>query len=117
MKSAAPFNLLIAGMLVAGCVAQKSVFNPASAAAVPPSVIVTPENSPAGKVLSYNSGARFVVLNFPNGQMPGMGQKLFLYRNGLKVAEVQITGPQMNGNIVADLTAGGARVGDEVRDQ
>lgn len=49
--------------------------------------------------------------------MPGMDQILFLYRAGLKVAEVKITGPQSGANIVADLTGGSAQFGDEVRDQ
>jgi hypothetical protein len=35
----------------------------------------------------------------------------------LKVAEVKVTGPQRDNNIVADLVSGDAQVGDEVRDQ
>jgi len=50
-------------------------------------------------------------------QLPKVEQTLFLYRGGLKVAEVRITGPQSEGNIVADLVAGEAQVGDTVRDQ
>ena len=60
---------------------------------------------------------RFVVLNFPVGQMPKMDQTLFLYRAGLKVAEVKVTGPQSDNNTVADLVTGDAQTGDEVRDQ
>jgi hypothetical protein len=44
-------------------------------------------------------------------------QTLFLYRDGLKVGEVKITGPQKDENIVADLLHGEARAGDEVRDR
>jgi hypothetical protein len=80
-------------------------------------VIITPDASLAAKVVRYNSTGRFVVLNFPVGQMPGMGQSLFLYHNGLKAGEVKITGPQRDSNVVADLVTGEARVGDEVRDQ
>jgi hypothetical protein len=79
--------------------------------------IVTPDNSLAAKVASYNSVGRFVVLSFSVGQMPKMDQTLFLYRAGLKVGEIKITGPQRDNNIVADLVSGEATVGDEVRDQ
>ncbi len=68
-------------------------------------------------MVSYNDAGRFVVLNFPTGQMPKMDQHLFLYRAGLKVAEVNVTGPQSDDNTVADLVSGEAQTGDEVRDQ
>jgi hypothetical protein len=57
------------------------------------------------------------VLGFPVGQMPKLEQGLFLYREGMKVGEVKITGPQRENNIVADLVTGEAQVGDEVRDR
>jgi hypothetical protein len=117
MKIAAPFSLLIAGMFAAGCAAQNEPFSPTFATNVTPAMIVTPDNSIAGKVVLYNSGGRFMVLNFPAGQMPKMDQILFLYRAGLKTAEVKITGPQGYGNIVADLLTGDAQAGDEVRDK
>jgi hypothetical protein len=68
-------------------------------------------------VTSYNATGRFVVLGFPVGQMPKMDQTFFLYRAGLKVGEVKITGPQRDNNVIADLITGEAQVGDEVRDQ
>lgn len=79
--------------------------------------IVTPDNSLTARVASYNATGRFVVLSFPVGHMPSMDQTLFLYRNGLKVGEVKITGPQRDNDSVADLVTGTAQVGDEVRDQ
>jgi hypothetical protein len=79
--------------------------------------IVTPDSSLTAKVASYNATGRFVVLSFPVGRMPGMNQTLFLYRNGLKVGEVKVTGPQRENDTVADLVTGTAQVGDEVRDQ
>ena len=117
MKQFVLHVFLIAGMFAAGCAAQKSAVVPAPAASVPPPVIVTPDDSVAGKVVLYNSDGRFAVLNFPNGQMPAAGQTLFVYHLGLKAAAVKITGPQIEENIVADLIAGIARVGDEVRNQ
>jgi hypothetical protein len=38
-----------------------------------------------------------------------------LYRNGLKVGELRVTGPQQDANIVADVITGDAAAGDEVR--
>lgn len=35
----------------------------------------------------------------------------------MKVGQVKITGPQRDNDTVADLTAGDAQVGDEVREQ
>ena len=42
---------------------------------------------------------------------------MFLYRSGLKSAEVKIVGPQQDTSIVADIISGDARAGDTVRDQ
>ena len=107
--------LVAVGFLLAGCVHHK----PAQAAVVnkPAATIVTPDNSLAGNVVSYNDVGRFVVLNFPAGRMPKMEQHLFLYRSGLKVAEINVTGPQSDDNTVADLVSGEAQIGDDVRDQ
>ena len=127
MKLFVPLMVLVAGIFAAGCADQQSLFAPVPAQSAPapaqtiatPIVtpIVTPDNSLAGKVVSYNSVGRFVVLGFPVGPMPNMDQTLFLYRAGLKVAEVKITGPQRDNDTVADLVSGEAQVGDEVRDQ
>jgi hypothetical protein len=58
-----------------------------------------------------------VVLNFPLGKMAAVGQSLDLYRRGLKVGEVKVTGPQRDDNVVADLVTGDAEAGDETRSQ
>jgi len=108
--------LLLAGTC-AGCASHNKALPSAPAASVPPAVIITPDNSISGKVVMYESAGRFVVVNFPAGQMPAMGQILFLYRAGLKTAEIKITGPQGYGNIVADLLTGDVKAGDEVRDK
>jgi len=80
-------------------------------------LIVTPEKGLIGKVALVNPAARFVVLNFPIGHLPALEQRLNLYRAGLKVGEVKVTGPQYDDNVVADLLAGDSEVGDQVRDQ
>lgn len=121
--------LLLVAMLVNGCSlfhhhraqpvqpAETSAYLAPATPSVPLNPIVTPDNSLMARVASYNSAGRFVVLSFPPGRMPAMDQTLFLYRNGLKVGEVKITGPQHDNDIVADLVTGTAQVGDEVRDQ
>jgi len=57
------------------------------------------------------------VLNFPEGRVPKLEQHLFLYRGGLKTAEVKVVGPQQETSIVADIISGEAQPGDTVRDQ
>ncbi|MGP8220319.1 MAG: hypothetical protein ACLQPI_12830 [Limisphaerales bacterium] len=116
MKSLMPLTLVITGTLAAGCLYHRPE-PPAPPAAVAPQPIVTPDNSLTARVVSYNASGRFVVLSFPVGQMPKPDQSLFLYRAGMKVGEVKITGPQRENNIVADLVTGEAQVGDEVRDK
>lgn len=120
MKISTFLLLLLTLVLADGCslfqYRSKPAKTPAPAASVVPA-IVTPDNSLTARVVSYNAAGRFVVLGFPVSQMPRLEQTLFLYRNGLKVGEVKVTGPQRDNNIVADLVAGEAQVGDEVRDQ
>jgi hypothetical protein len=85
--------------------------------AKPGDLLVTPEHALAGKVVTYNLAGRFVVLDFPVGKMPVLDQTLFVYRQGLKVGEVKITGPERDTNTVGDLVSGEAQKGDEVRDR
>jgi hypothetical protein len=115
MKLSAPLFVLIAGVLISGCVFHKH--KPAAPAPAGSALIITPDASLAAKVVSVNESGRFVVLSFPIRQMPKADQVLFLYRGGLKAGEVKITGPQRDNNIVADLISGNAQAGDEVRDR
>jgi len=131
--------LLLTSFLMAGCAHKPAAaFKPAAGAtpattpgssaaspapavtpvaATPGTLIVTPGGGLAGKVARYNDAGRFVVLEFPVGHMPALEQRLFVYRNGLKVGELKVTGPQRDDHIVADLTNGEAQDGDEVRDR
>jgi hypothetical protein len=68
-------------------------------------------------VVSVNRVGQFVVLSFPASAMPQTGLTMFLYRDGLKVAEVHVSGPQQNNEIVADMVSGDAQVGDTVSDK
>jgi hypothetical protein len=119
MKSFLSLTLAIVGLLMAGCAHHQAVptTQPVKPAVTAPQTIVTPDTLLTAKVVRYNSVARFVVLRFPVGQMPKLDQSFFLYRDGLKVGEVKITGPQLDNNIDADLVSGEAQVGDEVRDR
>jgi hypothetical protein len=90
----------------------------AAARAVPvpqQTLIVTPSSPHSGKVVSVNETARFVVISFPLNHMPALEQQLGVYRNGLKVAEIKITGPQSDEDTVADIRTGDVAVGDEVK--
>jgi hypothetical protein len=80
-------------------------------------LIVTPENGLVGKVEMVNQNARYVVLSFPIGHLPAMEQRLSVYRRGLKVGEVKVSGPQIEDNVVADIVEGDSGPGDEVRDK
>lgn len=132
MKMSQFFNLLLVAILANGC----ALFHHRQAKTAPPAPatiphifpatnapaamfkpIITPDNSLTAKVAAYNAAGRFVVLTFPVGPMPAMGQTMFLYRNGLKAGEIKISGPQQDNNVVADLLTGTAQVGDEVRQQ
>jgi hypothetical protein len=48
--------------------------------------------------------------------LPPLEKRLNVYRNGLKVGEVRVTGPQRDNNTVADIIAGDCQPGDQVRE-
>lgn len=117
MKTATLFSILLLTLATSGCSWFRSDAGTAKPAAASPAPIITPDLSLAAKVVSVNNVGRFVVLSFPASQMPKVGQTLFLYRAGLKVAQVNVTGPQQENNIVADIVTGDAQVGDNVRNE
>lgn len=94
--------------LLAGCAHPKP---PAKR----PAPSVTPDLRPVGRVALVNNEARFVVINYPPGNFPQVGQQLNVNHNGLKIGEVKVTGPQRDTDTVADLVTGQAYVGDEVK--
>jgi hypothetical protein len=127
-------TLLLAVVWVSGCATKtEPVFQPLAGAstAVPSpegaaaagktktgeASIVTPDTMLTGRVSVYNDAGRFVVLDFPIGHLPANEQVMFVFRQGLKVGELKVTGPQRDHNTVADLVSGEARKGDEVRDR
>ena len=118
MKSRSIFIVLSLAMAATGCsLFHKSPPAPKPAVTPTPPPIVTADTSLQAKVISVNGVGHFVVLGFPNNALPKVNQTLFLYRAGLKVAQVKITGPQQENDIVADIVTGDAQVGDAVREQ
>lgn len=112
--------IFLALMFLAGCAAKNSGPKPVPAAKTPGaktarSPALAPTLETVGKIVSVNSAVRIAVLEFPLTAMPSPGLKMNVYRRGQKVGELKISGPQDENNIVADLTAGDAQTGDEVR--
>ena len=120
-------SLWLAGALAAaGCATKKSIYDASeqppvtpgvnAASPKPPTVIVTPATGTRGRITSVNLTARHVVVSYPIGvPLPVVDQKLFVYRAGLKVAELKVSKERIDVNLVADITSGECRAGDEVR--
>lgn len=125
MKIRPRWLLLVTLALCGGCAlwpwrSDKSKASaPATAQTAAPAspATVTPASGLTGKVVRYNEAGRFAVLEFPIGRLPRIEQQLFVYRNGLKVGELKVTGPQRDEHIVADVVTGEAQPGDEVRER
>ncbi len=104
-------------LLLSGCAKTKS-----SGSSKPPqadadiyAVPDVPVIVDIGKVATVNSNARFVVMTFPMGAVPAMDRRLKVYRKGVKVAEIKVSGPQRDTNTVGDIISGEVEVNDEVR--
>ena len=77
---------------------------------------VTLDQAVLGTVVSVNPALRFLVMDFPVRKLPVLEQRLNVYRNGQKVAEVKVTGPGRDTTIAGDIMVGEVQVGDEVRE-
>ena len=82
-----------------------------------PKLIVNADNGLGGKVASADESGRFVILNFPLGQMPRVDSTMTLYRHGVKSATIKITGPQRDDNVAADVLSGIPAEGDSAREE
>jgi hypothetical protein len=118
--------LLVGGLVLGGCASHQgsSVSFSEATKAQRPSVsnpgeklIITPDNLLVGKIARVNAEGGFVVLTFPISHLPTLEQRRSVYRHGLKIGEVRVTGPQLDDSVVGDLVAGEAQPGDEVRAQ
>jgi hypothetical protein len=79
-------------------------------------LIVSPSHEFYGTVAAVDPHGRFVVLNFPLGQMPAVDTVLPVFRHGVNVGQIKITGPQRDDNTAADVISGDLQVDDDVRD-
>ena len=77
---------------------------------------MVPLSPSAGRVVLVNASLRYVVVDFGLGNPPSAGQRMNVYRQGQKVGEVKISSQSRTNNFAADITAGEARAGDEVRE-
>ena len=77
--------------------------------------LITPLDTVFGRVISVNSPARFVVVDFFFHGLPDAEQRLGIYRQGRRVGEVRASVWAKGGRVAADLLEGDAQVGDEVR--
>ena len=80
-------------------------------------LVITPFGSAMGRVFSVNTQAKFVVVTFPIGQLPANDARFSVFHAGMKVGEIKITIPPapLENGISADIIAGSAQEGDEVR--
>jgi len=120
MRLSIQCGLILSAALLGGCASSEPKFTEvpgvttgAKAPADP--VVVKTDEVLTGRVVSANARGRFAILNFPITRMPAVGDVLQVYRSGLKVGEVKISGPQKDDSIVADVVTGEAKTGDEVR--
>lgn len=78
---------------------------------------VRPVNALSATVREVNTRLRFVILDYGPGKVPQLDQKLGVYRGTDKVGEIKISGPYRGTTVAADITAGEAKFGDQVREE
>ena len=77
--------------------------------------MVTPAHRVQGKVVRTNSQLNFVVLDFGLQGLPLTGQQFAIYRLGIKVGQVRVSGPAWDTYAVADIVEGQIWKGDEAK--
>jgi hypothetical protein len=82
-----------------------------------PAVSIEVSRVLGGTVSLVNERAGLCVVTFPIGRLPALQSVMKVYRRGVTVGEIQITGPQRDDNIAADILSGELRNGDEARDR
>ena len=106
-------GLLCGVWLAAGCAQQPSPAPFSGNQIQKP--IITPDLRPVGLVEMVNNQGRFVVISFVGSRVPLPERRLNVFRNGLKVGEIKVTGPSRENNTVADILTGDLQFHDEVR--
>ena len=117
--------LLFAGLIVGGCKSVEESGEPAAsgsakalgveAASPDARPVVRPVKMTVGRVVAVNTPLRFIIADFPAGPLPRLDEVLSVYRLDMKVAEIRVSGPYRGTTVAADITAGEAREGDQVR--
>lgn len=96
--------------------AEKLATTVASTNPPPPTFpVMTPADAVAGRVVSYNPQARFVIVDFLFNALPQPGQQLNVYRDGQKVGVVRCAPWVRAAQMAADVIEGEAGPGDDVR--
>ncbi|HEX7858847.1 MAG TPA: hypothetical protein VF773_00830 [Verrucomicrobiae bacterium] len=116
-------------LAIVACKSGDSPKQPASTTQTPrnrtaTATIVPATNKPAiraanvvsGRVVGVRDTLRFVVVDFANGRMPQIDQRLNVYRLEQKVAELKVSGPYRGTTVAADITVGEVMVGDQARE-
>ena len=67
-----------------------------------------------GRVVSKNLLSQFVVVDFPLGALPEIGDQLAVRRDGATIAQLRVTGPIRGFLVIADIAEGDPRPGDRV---
>jgi hypothetical protein len=107
--------ILLFALVFSGCARKKPDQQPSSSSPRAGTATAPAKAVSAAEVLRVNPVGMFVVLRFPPHKMPVMDQRLNVYRQGTKVAEVKVTNWQRDNNVVADIVMGAPEVGDEAR--
>jgi hypothetical protein len=137
IRSALKFTGLLTLLLAAGCATttststsstlkkESSPWKTVPAKQAQPkkaAAIVVPEAAPNTRILPFNAhivsvkpDLRFVLIDFTNSRRPSLDERLSVYRVGQKVAEIKVSGPFLNTTVAADVLAGEAKYGDEVK--
>lgn len=102
--------------LGAGCAKTKPDAAKPAVVEVREEPIIRPVTRPIGRISTVSLVSRFVVITYPSSNLPKTGQQLGVYREGRKVGQAKVTGPERDTITAADLVDGEAQAGDEVRE-
>ena len=104
-------------LLIVGCSSPQQTTEPAfkvRPVGSQTNLVITPAKSAVGHIRSVKPQLKFVVIDFPVGQVPAEETRLSIFRAGAKVGEVKISGSPKGTFIVGDILTGSAQEGDEV---
>jgi hypothetical protein len=102
-------GLLIGLVLVGGCAGSERGNEGRPAAVL--------DTAARGTVVSVNPKLRFVVMDFTVWGLPARDQRLNVYRDGHKVAEVKVSGESRDTKVAGDILTGDVQIGDQVRQE